>query len=268
MKLSNADRDRLDDYLMNRLEAADRQAVEHLIATDPGWKEAFEQQQLLKSRLAQSHLVSRLNQLRDLEKRRSGPGDLPDDSALMAGDAAGRPDNSPAMDEDTPDVQALRYHSLLQVTRQLRKLEEDQNKSDGKSQRGGRRRWLWGLGIAASVVLVLGLWPWMRPKEPYRNEYLLAHFNEFVLHNKTRSIEPQGGPKNWKGYDLYVLQEFKAAIPYLKEEWETNRDTLALFYLGVSYAGVGEMEKANQVLSMSIFHKWRKDLNYNKLNKN
>ena len=43
MKLSNADRDRLDDYLMNRLEAADRKVVEQLIASDPDWKEAFEQ---------------------------------------------------------------------------------------------------------------------------------------------------------------------------------------------------------------------------------
>ena len=247
MKLSNADRDRLDDYLMNRLEAADRKVVEQLIASDPDWKEAFEQQQLLKSGLAQSHLVNRLNQLRDLEKKRTGAGDLTGEPALKSDGEAGRPENVPMEHEEIPDVQALRYHSLMQVSRRLRGME-DRRISDGVRLKGGRRRWLWGLGVAASVILVVGLGLWMRPKEPYRNQYLLAHFNEYVLHNKTRSTEPQPGPKNWKGYDLYVLQDFQAAIPYLKEEWEINRDTLALFYLGVSYAGVGELEKSEKIL--------------------
>ena len=50
-------------------------------------------------------------------------------------------------------------------------------------------------------------------------------------------------------YDLYAIQEFEDAIPKLNQLWKIQNDTMAYFYMGISYLATGNTSEAEKILS-------------------
>ncbi len=75
--------------------------------------------------------------------------------------------------------------------------------------------------------------------------------SELILHKTMRSAiqSDKINAEQRRAYELYSIQLFDDAIPLLSELWNTQKDTLALFYLGVSNLGVGENEKGLLILN-------------------
>jgi tetratricopeptide (TPR) repeat protein len=218
MKLSADDLTRLDEYILGRCPEAEQHAIRQLIATDEDWASAYRQQQSLVSGLGQAHLLQQLAHLKNLEKNQVQPGDLSKASPLTTNDEAGRQDNSPGMEEETPDVQPLRYHSLMQVARQLQHLEADQKKGNGTPHKGGRRRWLWGLGIAASVVLVVGLWPWLRPKTEGERLFESTFIRpEIEFQNRTSGDQLSIDSLQQLAYGAYITGKYVRSLKYFRK---------------------------------------------------
>jgi len=165
------------------------------------------------------------------------------------------------MKEEIPNkktLRGIRYHGLVNQLNKLKQEEEIRDSSGLPEKKVGRvivmrRTWL---AVAAGLALLVigGYFFTENRKSEYVNQYLMDHFDEYILHDKSRGNNP--GEKldqdKEKGYDLYVLKEFEEAIPYLKRRWEEKGDTLALFYLGVSYSGIGKHSKMNNVYGLLI----------------
>jgi len=141
---------------------------------------------------------------------------------------------------------AIRIHKAKSLVEKMNEFEE---RTLPSSNRNTRRTLMYSTLMAACLAffLVINWDNWFGAD--YNHPYLQDHFNEFVQHNKSRSLEQATTVETkWKGYDLYVIKAFKEAIPHLKTEWEANRDELSLFYLGVAYCGSGKVKKAQEVL--------------------
>ncbi len=71
-----------------------------------------------------------------------------------------------------------------------------------------------------------------------------------ILHETLRAAEPTDNltQEQRRAYELYSIQEFDMASPLLKTLWETKKDTLALFYHGVSELGRGNVKVGEEVL--------------------
>ena len=76
------------------------------------------------------------------------------------------------------------------------------------------------------------------------------NFEELIYNTTIRSVTNPGEftKEQKKAFDLYKVQEFDKAIPLLKDLWETQNDTLAYYYLGVSYLGTGKNQEASEIL--------------------
>ena len=103
--------------------------------------------------------------------------------------------------------------------------------------------------VAVAAVLLIGLFflaPLFKPDDTIRNPYLAEHFDDFVLHSTTRgnNSDPKVTPEQERAYNMYRMKQFHKAIPLLEELWEEKRDTLALFYLGVSEKSLGNESKS------------------------
>jgi hypothetical protein len=97
-------------------------------------------------------------------------------------------------------------------------------------------------------------------------QFYAGNFDEdLILHKTYRSSNENNSltPIEKRGYDLYSLQLFEEAIPELEKLWNEKSDTLALFYLGVSYKAIGNEEKCNEIFNMYELNKY--ELLYSKL---
>jgi hypothetical protein len=103
-------------------------------------------------------------------------------------------------------------------------------------------------------ILVAG-WFWIKKQNGHPQEYAdifdKRFEKEMIIHVTYRSTQQdtQLTKQQKQAYDLYALKEFKTAIPMLKRLWETERDTLALYYWGISELGVGQVSKSREILS-------------------
>ena len=100
------------------------------------------------------------------------------------------------------------------------------------------------------------------PKE-YKVLYAQRFDAELILHNTKRSAVQTDSlsQEQRRAYEMYSIQLFDDAIPLLETLWETKRDTLALFYLGVSYIGVGKKDKGLKVLKRPELSNYSKQTN-------
>jgi len=116
--------------------------------------------------------------------------------------------------------------------------------------------WIKVLGISLILIIAAAVYFAFfgnKLDENYQKDILMVENigDDFILHKTLRSSNDASGLsiEQRKAYDLYAIQEYRDAIPYLKELWQNQKDTLAYFYLGVSYFATGQQEKANEVLS-------------------
>jgi hypothetical protein len=88
------------------------------------------------------------------------------------------------------------------------------------------------------------------PQAKYADLFENRFEKDLILHVTYRSpqINQNLTRTQKQAYDLYSLKEFKTAIPLLKNLWEKERDTLALFYWGVSELGLGQVDKSKDIL--------------------
>jgi hypothetical protein len=77
---------------------------------------------------------------------------------------------------------------------------------------------------------------------------------DFILHKTERStsISDSLSVNQRIAYDLFAIEEFGEAIPLLDSLWSNHHDTLAFFYLGLSYRYEGENEKSREILRSTI----------------
>lgn len=115
------------------------------------------------------------------------------------------------------------------------------------------RRWWW-MGIAASVLVVVGVFWGLQdrrtegPSDEYSYLFEDEIFESTIEHSVLRSGEVKLSPEQERAYGLYVLKDFQEAIPLLEDLWIIQRDSLAYKYLGISYLGVGNNLKGKQIL--------------------
>jgi hypothetical protein len=81
----------------------------------------------------------------------------------------------------------------------------------------------------------------------------MAEFSQYVVHEKVRSAQNVDNVTKEKAYNLYVLREFELAIPMLQSLWESEKDSTALYYLGVSYHYTGQEVKAREIFDNNKF---------------
>ena len=115
--------------------------------------------------------------------------------------------------------------------------------------------------LAGIIILFLAIFGWwmvniFTNRLPKENESLFASRidSDFILHKTERStgITDSLSVQQRIAYDLFTIEEFAEAIPLLDSLWRTHHDTLAYFYLGLSYRVQGEKEKSQGILLDTI----------------
>jgi hypothetical protein len=94
--------------------------------------------------------------------------------------------------------------------------------------------------------------------DEYKNIYAARFDRELILHKTMRAAVQTDSltGEQRRAYELYSIQLFDEAIPLLDELWVIQKDTLALFYLGVSKIGVGEKVTGLDILQKPELKKY------------
>ncbi|HMP30632.1 MAG TPA: hypothetical protein PKD85_13590 [Saprospiraceae bacterium] len=97
----------------------------------------------------------------------------------------------------------------------------------------------------------------------YKHLYAADFSEKLILHSTKRSVVQTDGisPEQRRAYETYSIGLFEDAIPLLENLWTEHRDTLALFYLGVSNVGIGKKEKGLQILQQNELKKYADQVN-------
>ena len=85
----------------------------------------------------------------------------------------------------------------------------------------------------------------------------MTEFSQYVVHENVRSGQHVVDVDREKAHNLYVLREFNLAIPMLKTLWENEQDSLALYYLGVSYHYTQQRDKAKEIFDNNNFKDYK-----------
>jgi hypothetical protein len=97
----------------------------------------------------------------------------------------------------------------------------------------------------------------------YKGIYATRFDDELILHKTMRSAVqpvPLTGEQR-RAYELYSIQLFDEAAPLLETLWTEKKDTLALFYLGISEIGQGNEEKGLKILKKPELTKYKNQIN-------
>lgn len=242
----------LSQYLRHELPPTRMSEIKALITTDPAWKTTYETLTSTTQGIRLTTLTDLRSQLQNLEadikkseNNGHSVGDLTSPATYIY--ESNEKTNLENTDHTPPDpmtVQGIRYITLKDELKKLKseekKLITEASKKNEPVGSGakvvGMRKWWWAVAASALLVVSIGYFILDQNKKPkYVNQYLLDHFDEYVLHDKVRGTATDTAWDRDKeiGYDLYVLQEFEEAIPYLKRRWERTGDTIAFFYLEV-----------------------------------
>ncbi|MEM9548102.1 MAG: hypothetical protein AAGA77_19130 [Bacteroidota bacterium] len=153
--------------------------------------------------------------------------------------------------------QALRYNDLSAKLETIKAMDAV---SSGANQKKNR---LYGLILICVLALAALLWYFNRPpvtdeshklNDNYAHLFETESFNSFIKHTTTRSNSSPASfeDKQQKAYDLFSAQAFEYAIPLLTELWEQHNDTLAYYYLGISYLGENKLSEAEKILNSQV----------------
>ncbi len=257
----------LSQYLRHELPPTRMAEIKHLITNDPAWKSTYITLTSTSQGIRHSTLTDLRNQLQSLEadiKKSENNGHSSGDLAshttsIDESNEKSNLENTVHTPPDPMTIIGIRYTTLHDEFKKLKseekKLHTETSKKNETVGSGvkvvGMRKWWWAVAASALLVISIGYFILEQNKKPkYVNQYLLDHFDEYVLHDKVRGTATDTAWDRDKeiGYDLYVLQEFEEAIPYLKRRWERTGDTLALYYLYISNIALGKNEIANDIL--------------------
>jgi len=114
---------------------------------------------------------------------------------------------------------------------------------------------IWLAGIIILFLAIFGWWIFMENRSDIsqKNNQLFAdRFDrELIIHSIERSADGSDSltVEQKIAYDLYSIQEFEDAIPKLHQLWKMQNDTMAYFYLGISYLATGKKYEGKKILS-------------------
>lgn len=185
----------------------------------------------------------------------------------------------PDLSEDLQDIRIIQevfriseLKSKLDMLRDLEKgyeTKSDKINSESIKSKAERYSRLWLIIGLVFISMILGWWYFQKSSETQSSsEYasvFAEHFNEeFILHKTMRSAvqSDELSLAQRRAYELYSIQLFDDAIPLLDELWVSQKDTLALFYLGVSHLGIGDKKKGLEILQKPELIKYSEQINY------
>ena len=154
---------------------------------------------------------------------------------------------------------ALRVNTLDEKLIMLKAIEAS-DKKIGAAKRQKKTILIWLLLLL--VVLILLVWK-IRNENPhtlaYQDVFASKFDTELILHKTYRSEgnDAQLNLDQQRAYEMYSLQMFEEAIPILEKLWSQQKDTLALFYLGVSKYGVGKSDEGATIFGMEEMRKYQ-----------
>jgi hypothetical protein len=162
---------------------------------------------------------------------------------------------------------------VLKQGMRVRALEEKMNNMLGwetelnQRKKTGKKWWFWAgiifLLLTGGYLLVQNtLNTENKVPEEYKKLYASDFRENLILHQTKRAITQPDDitPQQRRAYEMYSIQLFGEAIPLLDDLWNQKQDTLALFYLGVSYVGDGQKEKGISVLQKPELKKYSKQI--------
>jgi hypothetical protein len=166
------------------------------------------------------------------------------------------------------DLDALRLvKAATRVSVLKEKMHMLQVLDRGTVSRPSKKRWIWVLVVF--FVLALGYLLYnIVIKDDHQVDAAYAHVFEtefdrnLILHKTMRStVQPDElTNEQRRAYELYSLQLFEEAMPLLEALWQEKKDTLALFYLGVSRVGAGQTEEGLKTLRREELQKYDRQM--------
>lgn len=103
-------------------------------------------------------------------------------------------------------------------------------------------RW-WAVAAVGLVLVTVGIWFWGGDTEGVKLKSLAANYFEpypalgINRGNETKDIKSEA-------LSAYAVNDFKKAIPLLQKAFETEKDTMLLFYRGIAFIGRGQPSNA------------------------
>lgn len=170
--------------------------------------------------------------------------------------------------EDLADLKVLQQGMRAKVlSEKLETIKGWEKELVNKEKTNGKwKKWfglIFFIGVLGYLLYYMALKSEKVVPVEYKSLYADRFDKELILHKTMRATVQTDSltVEQRRAYELYSIQLFDDAIPLLKTLWETKRDTLALFYLGVSYIGVGEKDKGLEILKQSELSKFSKQTN-------
>lgn len=106
-----------------------------------------------------------------------------------------------------------------------------------------KRVWYYATGVAATLLIGLGVWYLgVREVRPKMSPLLAAYFEPYPAIGITKGTSDENLKTN--ALRTYAVNDFKKAIPLLQRAFEVEKDSMLLFYEGIAYMGNGESLKA------------------------
>jgi 4-amino-4-deoxy-L-arabinose transferase-like glycosyltransferase len=129
--------------------------------------------------------------------------------------------------------------------------------SSTKSKTNKNIKWQW----IVSVILILaiaGFWFLKKANNNATTTYVMndEEFYQYILHTNARSSEVDTEQERNKAYNLFTAKEFNEALPLLTTLWQEKQDTLAYFYLGISYLQLNQCDKATAIFNSQVLNNY------------
>ncbi|MBC7885953.1 MAG: hypothetical protein H7X99_10790, partial [Saprospiraceae bacterium] len=148
-------------------------------------------------------------------------------------------------------TQGIRADGLDEKFRMLKEYEQSKYKNEDQEDRSDHKTktlwWKWLLTLVIiSLISYVGYYTLSgkekKMPEAYKQLFAERFDSELILHKTMRAAVQTDGlsQEQRRAYELYSIQMFDDAIPLLDELWVIRKDTLALFYLGISKIGIGQ----------------------------
>lgn len=187
------------------------------------------------------------NEVRDLEDRLATERDLKSD-----------------LDELKILAEGMRVRTLASKLEMMKGWEEEMN----IQKPANKKWWKWAIFLFFLVLTGYLLYHFTLTSkgtipEQYKTLYAAEFDKSLILHSTKRSVTvvDELSPEQRRAYEMYSIQLFGDAIPLLEDLWINQRDTLSLFYLGVSYVGSGNVDKGLDILKKPELNKYSEQTN-------
>ena len=263
-------RDDIDRYLRGEMDANEAKIFEEALVSNVELTKRVEEIRKLSGGIRFHNVSKVLDRLKNLEELRQNPNDeelaeeeinkIEQAEGYLLGVEALRYEKLPKevdhemkhqVQELKKIIAGIRFNVLRQRLIHLKKLEKELPAVKVTSKQIPRKRWIWGVGIAASLALAVTLaWPWIRPMS--EGERLFEeYFEPYPVIYGTRSnneVELLVGQATSK----YLNKEYRAAIKYFEELIEKYGRNEFRLYMGISYMALNKDHLARHNLEEFI----------------